>query len=121
MLIIREEQRQALRAAMREPFIDRVMESVGETMPQLEPAIGTAELRRRVADAVARALGHGFETNAQVTTFVGCALALGDGFEESPNYPWAAEILADRQLAPDRKLILLLQRVRGELLDEAER
>lgn len=63
--------------------------------PQLSQALTDTELRTAVQDGMVRARAHGFDQRGTVRFYVDVMIVLGSDFDTDPQFPWAAEILAD--------------------------
>jgi hypothetical protein len=100
MLIIRKEQMDTLRAAALGAFEEAMAEHLGGLSPFLSNAVGPDQLRKAVRLGIERAAGYGFDCRGAVRLYLELMLLFGSYFDTDPQYPWAAEILADRDSDP---------------------
>ena len=100
MLIIRQEQMDTLRAAAMGAFEEAMTEHLGGISPFLLNAVGPEQLRKAVRLGIERAAGYGFDFRGPVRLYLELMLLFGSYFDTDPQYPWAAEILADRDSGP---------------------
>lgn len=100
MLIIRQEQMDVLRMAARRSFEDSMVEHLGGAFPHLLGAIGAGQMRLAVELGMRRAAGYGFDLRGPVCLYLELMLLFGSAFDTDPQYPWAAEILTDRDGQP---------------------
>jgi len=68
--------------------------------PPLFAALGEQQMRKVVHLGVGQAASHGFTCRGPVRLYLELMLLFGSYFDTDPQYPWAAEILAD----PDEDL-----------------
>lgn len=96
MLSFDEGQVAALREVPRGLMPARLAAHAREIAPAHCATLEPDALRAAVAAAVARGRGCGFERAGALRLFVELSLLLGSGFDADPQYPWAAQALADR-------------------------
>ena len=97
MLVIRDEQKNSLRLAMREQFQLALEDELRADFPDAAGALGEGELSALVAWAVERAPRYAIESAAGIAVFAKISLALGEYFDEDPDLPFAADILAGQR------------------------
>lgn len=100
MLIIRREQMDILRAAAMDAFGEAMADHLGGFSPLLCNAVGPEQLRKAIRLGIERAGGYGFDCHGPVRLYLELMLLFGSYFDTDPQYPWAAEILADRDSGP---------------------
>ena len=66
-------------------------------------------LSKFVATNIDRALGYGLERERDVCKFLDVAMALGEDFDRSGDYPWAKEILEDEWGTGEEKIDRLVK------------
>lgn len=94
--MIRPEQITALSADNRADFLARLADHIIAQFPEKVWNWERPDLDRRIAGAVDRALGWGFEWEQEVAWFVGYTFELGEDFDTAPDYAWLVPILSDR-------------------------
>lgn len=100
MLKIRPAQMEALAHAALRNFEDRMLAHLRRCGPGLFRILTEGEVREVVRYGRARARAHGLTSERSVRLYVEVMLTLGSNFDADPQFPWAAEILADGA-APD--------------------
>jgi hypothetical protein len=95
MLVIREEQQEAMRAYMLEQYVDRTYEHFLTYFPRYCEIRTEPALRDLIRHGVDRAAAHEIVGERNVLLYTTLMLILGCDFDEDPQYPWAATILAD--------------------------
>jgi hypothetical protein len=110
MLTIRDSQVEAFRAASRRNLVRRIYDCLSEYWAGEFAEIGDGAVDEFIGNAIGRAGRHGFVRDVDVGRFVNLTLLLGEEFDEDPDLPWAAEILASSTLHPQHKLDQLLER-----------
>lgn len=90
-----------LAQAEQDTFVDKVQAHFLQTyIPDAKEPWGDytpSDLRARIERGIARAKQYGFNSEEEWFDFLVCQMALGEGFEGDPRYPWAAAILNDTQ------------------------
>lgn len=102
MLKIRQSQVEALRLDAYRKFRARALDHVRKYFPNHVRVAGDAALEATVDHNLARANEHGFRTERTVLLYLTTAMMLGSGFDRSPAFPWAAEILAVERRPVDK-------------------
>ena len=98
MLLIRQSQMEALRLASFQGFRARALSHVTLHFPNHARVAGDAALEATVDHNLARGADYGMRTERTALLYLTTAMMLGSGFDRSPAFPWAAEILtADRR------------------------
>lgn len=93
MLVIHEEQVEALRQAGLHRFEEEMAAHLAEFSPAHCEALGEERLRQAVHLGVAQAYGHGFTFRGPVRLYLELMLLFGGHFDTDPQYPWAAEAM----------------------------
>ncbi len=105
MLIIRDQQLQALALETFEPWMVGHLE---EFFPEDIAGLGPKTMSARIRVAVKQARQYGFVEDSQLCRYVDLTFILGPAFDQDPDLPWAAEILADRRVTdPEMRMGLL--------------
>ena len=105
MLTIRDQQLQALALETFEPWMVR---HLAEFFPEDVAGLTANEISRRIRAAVKQARQYGFVEDSQLCRYVDLTFILGPAFDQDPDLPWAAEILADRRVTdPEMRIGLL--------------
>jgi len=110
MPMIRPEQMDALRAAARQGYEDRMVLHLADFSPPLFKAVGESQMRVAVQTGMRRAASYGLDRRGPVRLYLEMMLLFGSRFDSDPQYPWAAAILRERGSGP--------QMVRAERLYE---
>jgi hypothetical protein len=105
MLIIREQQMQALARAVLPEWITNHLK---QFFRHECAALGDAELSQRVNNGIERATSHGFETQVQISQYLDLIFTFGPDFDTDKALSWPAPILADRTLPPALRIQRLL-------------
>src|SRR5277367_3660426 len=103
MLVIRQEQTQALRMAQRARFIERLMSLFAGLWPQQTSKLGN-DYRHFIESSVERAIFFGIETESAVARFVNLSFVWGPEFELRAEHAWALDILEDSNLREQIKI-----------------
>lgn len=95
LLKIRREQQEALREAYRELYVDRTCDYFRRNWSEECETLEDDQLREMICNARDRGETYGINIEADVVRFTEVWLLLGEDFDRSPEYPWAADVLAD--------------------------
>jgi hypothetical protein len=110
MLIIRDEQI----AAMTQPARERYREVVRQRLLRAHPDECTLmtheELGAMISAAQLKGAAYGLKTDEQLYQLIESTLLLGDDFDESDAYPWAADLLGDELRDPTIKAAKLREK-----------
>ncbi len=79
-------------------YADDLVDHIRNYFPA-HTALGDLQLRRVVDRAVSRAGLHGFTSERNICLYLDLMLMLGSDFDVDPQFPWAAEILAEPTFA----------------------
>ncbi len=96
-MIIRDAQLKVLEAASVDGFVRELCEHCKEFAPDLIGPMSDEQLLDAVRRGMERAESHGFNKRGPVRFYVDMMIAFGSGFDSDPQYPWAAEILSERE------------------------
>lgn len=94
MLLIRMSQVAALSAIAEDNFIERMMEHLEETFPDVTDPLTRRELRARVEATLACARSYGIDNEADDCRFLSLAGAYGWEFDSAPANEWMRPMLA---------------------------
>jgi hypothetical protein len=110
MLLIRKEQMEVMRGGALRLFEDEMIVHLAEFSPPLFRAVKEDQMRKAIrmgmnrADGIRmgmnRADGYGFNFRGPVRLYLELMLLFGSFFDTDPQYPWAGEILTDRDSGP---------------------
>jgi hypothetical protein len=117
MLVVRKEQMAALRASSREQYQDLLLEHLQRTHPEESALVEPADLLDLISRAEAKADTYGLTTFGQIYQLIESTLLLGDDFDVSGEYPWAAELLEDRYREPSVKAAKLRELTQQAIAD----
>lgn len=98
MLIVRNEQLQALGQASASTFERALVEQACRFAPRLHALRGDAAMRRLVQTGVERARAHGFDHRGPVRFWVEMMLACGSGWHDDPQFATVGQALARSDL-----------------------
>lgn len=98
MLTIRESQRKTFEERAQQAFEDEMVAHLAEFSPPLFKTLGEAQMRVAVRFGVDRAAAHDFSFRGPVRLYLEMMLLFGSYFETDPQYPWAAEMLKNRDV-----------------------
>lgn len=121
MLKIRPEQYEILRESYRERYVQRTRDRLRREWPEECAGLEEPQLEELVRRARDKAESYGLEVEGDVWLFTESWLLIGDDFDESPEYPWARQILQDDQMngtakaaAVRHRTLQLLEEIAGE-------
>ncbi|HEY0459048.1 MAG TPA: hypothetical protein VGC97_07815 [Pyrinomonadaceae bacterium] len=118
MLVIRQQQIDALIKGSDEEFVDFLVEHVCEEFPEKTAERDDETLRTMVRGGIRRAERHGFTTAEDTTAFISIMFEIAPNFDEQPQIK---PVLDDRNFAPgDRFERLWSPLVPDEAWEEAE-
>jgi hypothetical protein len=110
MLVIRDHQMQAFRAAGREKLERNLAQHLSKFFPKHTEYLGEKRLRTVVQYGIASARNQGFRTDYETFLYVDLMYMLGCEFDRDPQLPWVSEILALRNGAPLMRIESLHER-----------
>ncbi len=93
MFVIRNAQKEALGAAMRTAFEEKMVLHLQKCFPEWSAGIRPKELLEFIRFGIKRANRYGFRTELEITRYLHAMQALGQDFDESRDFPWTAELL----------------------------
>jgi hypothetical protein len=96
MLVIKEKQIEVFRTQARRAFEQEMLEHLLGFSPNLSDMAGLEALRKTIGLGIDLAESHGFTFRGPVRLYLELMMLFGSYFDTDPQYPWAAEILADR-------------------------
>lgn len=94
--VIRPEQYEEFEIAARKPFEDKLVTHLTKFFPAVSKKLGSAGIRKAVADGIERAARYGLRTERQACKYLDLMFTLGPRFDKDPALPWVAEILNNR-------------------------
>ena len=98
MFAIRKEQEAVLGAAAREHFENEMMAHCQKFSPPLCATLEEPQLRLAIQYAIENAERYGLTTQGPVRLYIEMAMLFGSDFDSDPQYPWAKEILTNKEL-----------------------
>lgn len=106
MLVIRREQMEVFRQAIRTAFENEMVGHSKAFSPRLCEVLGEEQLRVALCRVMDRADGYGLTNRGPVRLFIELMFLFGSAFDTDPQYPWAAQILhaADDQMQRAERL-----------------
>lgn len=108
MLVIRQEQMEALGQISLGKFLNKMVAHCMDFSPRLCKVLGEEQLRVALSQAIDRADSYDFTFQGPTRFFIEMMLLFGSDFDSDPQYPWAAEILqkndTSSQMASAEKL-----------------
>ena len=98
MLVIRTEQMEMFKEEAGRTFEGEMVAHLAEFSPPLFKAIGEQQMLQVVQFGISQAESYGFTFRGPVRLYLELMLLFGSYFDTDPQYPWAAEILANRDV-----------------------
>ncbi|MBL8260644.1 MAG: hypothetical protein JNM60_12615 [Candidatus Competibacteraceae bacterium] len=117
MLMIREAQNKVFEERARHAFELEMVAHLAEFSPPLFKTLGERAMLDIVRFGMARAAQHGFDLRGPVRLYLEMMLLFGSYFDTDPQYPWAADVLADR----DAYQMQRAEQLYGNILDYQEK
>lgn len=112
MLVIRDSQLRAFKAAADSRFVAKAIPYLQEDFPEELAEMGAEGAHSFALYGLHRSACYGITTEANVLAYLQVAVLLGRDFDVDDDLPWAAMILGDSSRADeDLKIELLLQAV----------
>lgn len=102
MLVIRKEQMDTLAAARHSSFEAKMIDHLKKVYPEWSQALGPEKLGDFVRYGISRASVHGFQVELDVARYLHAMHDLGETFDESPDHPWAADLLTKEMPASEK-------------------
>jgi len=97
MLVIRVEQMEAFKKAALLSFEDEMIGHLAKFSPPLYKTVGEEQMRKVIQLGMNQAGKYGFTYRGSVRLYLELMLLFGSYFDSDPQYPWASEILINRQ------------------------
>lgn len=105
MLIIRQEQYDAMRESAQDRFDAGIVEHLRTHFPEETQSLGDAELLALVQEGRRHAWRYGADDPAAVCRFIDVRFALGASFDTAPELAWIAAPLRDESIDdPDARI-----------------
>ena len=98
MLVIRETQMAAFEQAAIHNFENRMIEHLEKFFPKHCQLLGTEQVRKVIRLGLKQGERYDFVSERNVHLYVGLMFMLGSHFDQDPQLPWAANILADENI-----------------------
>lgn len=129
MLTIKKEQQQAFSNHYLKKFEDEMVEHVKEYFPNHFISMQEKSTRNTIQYAHIRAKKYDMITQRNVCLYLNNMLVLGSHFDNDPQYPWANEILIDKNINDPSKradklsdrMLHVFGQIRGERYKEINR
>jgi hypothetical protein len=100
MLVIRKEQMEVFRGEALRKFEDDMVAHLANFSPPLFKAVQEEQMRKVIRLGVRHAGDHGFTFRGPVRLYLELMLLFGSSFDTDPQFPWAGEILRNRDSEP---------------------
>lgn len=97
-MIIRKAQIEVLEQAAVDNFVLDMFRHCREFSPYLTKTLNEKQLEHAIRDGIKRAESHGLDQRGPVRFYLDLMIVLGSSFDTDPQYPWAAEILAKKEV-----------------------
>lgn len=111
MLVIRAEQMESFKKAALLSFEDQMVRHLAEFSPPLYKTVGEEQMRKVVQLGISQAAKYGFTYRGPVRLYLELMLLFGSYFDSDPQYPWAKEILSNKEVESQmQRAELLYQR-----------
>jgi hypothetical protein len=104
MLLIRQEQMEALSAYMRQDFEDRRVRHLLRAFPDKAGPMGEPALRQLIRAGVAKAAGYGIDREGDLGTFIDWMMEYTTDFETSKEMGWTKATLGDQEMSGTAKI-----------------
>jgi hypothetical protein len=101
-MLIRDEQMEALSRVPLQAFEDEMVVHLAEFSPPLFKAVKEEQMRTAIRFGIARADSYGITFRGPIRLYLELMLIFGSHFDTDPQYPWANEILKDKE--PDTQM-----------------
>jgi len=95
MLIISKEQEEALYQGFFETWM---IEHLNEFFPQQCAKLKKRGVREEIRYGIKKAAAYGIDEGPELCRFIDLMMLFGCEFDTNPKYPWAAEILNDKEI-----------------------
>jgi hypothetical protein len=119
---IRSEQMRAFDAGAWNSFETRAIRHLRANLPSQTERETETSLRQRIRTGTQRARIYGLASERQIMCFIDSSFLLGEQFDTDPNYYWTRHILEARDVDPNRRAAVLLDRAQtvaaGRPVDE---
>ncbi len=96
-MIIRDTQIKAFEESAVDNFVFEMSRHCSEFSPHLCKTLKEEQLEAAIREGIARAETHGFTQRGPVRFYLDLMIVFGSSFDTDPQYPWAAEILAQSE------------------------
>ena len=100
MLVLRKEQMAALKQLAQQGFEAEMLDHLAGFSPRLFKLAGKESMEKTISFGIERAKSYGFDLRGPVRLYLELMVLFGSHFDTDPQYPWAAEILADADPLP---------------------
>lgn len=105
---IRKEQMEVFREGTERALVERIAEYLRSSHTELVQPLDDDVLRRMITNGIARARGHDLTTGYSTSIYVTLMFSAAPNFDENPAVRAA---LADHDLAPDERILRVLDRL----------
>jgi hypothetical protein len=110
-MVIRTEQMQALSAAQRFRYVQRMVVMLRKDFPEAFPDVSDPQLEIIVSQCLQEATGYGLREEPDLTLYVRLQAILGPGFDTHSQFSWTREILGRDDLSGTRKMDIIHDRM----------
>lgn len=100
VLVIRQEQIQALAGQLLDSFADRLTEELMRDFPEQSMELNRQEVRDAIDFGCKKAMGYGLDLQKDLATYVYLMFTFGRDFDSDPAFGWTAEYLGQIRRDP---------------------
>src|SRR4051812_14835589 len=111
MLIIKNKQIRVFEAVSFPSFETKMLNHIEDHFTPMATLLGKDGLRKLIYHGYERAKKYGFATGYEVCLFTDIMILLGTGFDTDPQFPWARDILINRNMDATSKIEKLYEDV----------
>ena len=97
MLVIRKEQMAVFLRLQLKEFEDKTCERLLKLKPDQCRKLGEKAVRKSIQDGIERSFRYGIKTERDIARYINIMYTLGFDFDTDPRYPWAADILVNKE------------------------
>ena len=117
MLVIRNEQMEALNQNSLEQFENRMVDHLRDIFPVETEDMSTEDLRHLIREGIDKAEAYDITDEVEVETYLECVVQYGVNFDTDPQTAWVGEILRDERFSETDKMERIDEHRMAELLD----
>ncbi len=99
MLVFLDSQMAVLQGAAQRQFEAEMLSHLRRFSPKTFAMAGEPGVRTTIQTGIQRAHGYGLSFRGPVRLYLELMMMLGSAFDTDPQYPWASQVLQDRDFA----------------------